>query len=151
LRGHRMVVIGFEDSSNGQRRVVVKDLVGGRALKDEQGEAGDEEWSWRDGAERQVRRVTKQVVASTGIGDADGDTLLPMLKSYPPNGGVGMRVRALWSYWPAEGVKDELGFPRGAEIGEVKDINGDWFWGIYAGRDGVFPGNYVKVVRVVTM
>ncbi|KAH7344326.1 hypothetical protein BKA66DRAFT_434250 [Pyrenochaeta sp. MPI-SDFR-AT-0127] len=36
LRGHRMVLVGFEDRDGGQRRIVVRDLVGGHALKEEQ-------------------------------------------------------------------------------------------------------------------
>ena len=39
---------------------------------------------------------------------------------------------------------DELSFPRGAEIREVVDINGDWCWGRYAGRLGLFPGGYCR-------
>ena len=63
---------------------------------------------------------------------------------YPPSGDAGLRVVALWSYWPKEGDDDELAFPKGAEIRECEDINGDWFWGVYCGRKGLFPGNYGK-------
>ena len=41
---------------------------------------------------------------------------------------------------------DELSFPRAAEIREVVDINGDWCWGRYAGRVGLFPGAFGRVV-----
>lgn len=143
-----MVVVGFEDGDAGQRRVVVKDLVGGHALKDE-GEDGAamHNWSWQDGRKRQSRRVSKQV--ATGPPTAfDGS---PLLGRLPPDGGVGMRVFALWSYYPADGVTDELMFPKGAEIREVEDINGDWYWGCYAGAKGLFPGNYVRVLSHVTM
>ena len=141
-----MVTIGFEDSASGQRRIVVKDLVGGYALKDDGPNAVGEEWSWRDGQERQVRTI------STGSPHTQlpPDTN-PLLSKYPPDGGVGLRVLGLWSYWPKEGVVDELAFPKGAEIREVEDINRDWFWGCYAGRKGLFPGNYVKVLDVVGM
>lgn len=61
-----------------------------------------------------------------------------------------MRVLAYWSYWPQEGVEDELAFPKSAEIRECEDINGDWFLGFYCGRKGVFPGNYCKVLENVT-
>ncbi|EKG10854.1 hypothetical protein MPH_11856 [Macrophomina phaseolina MS6] len=71
---------------------------------------------------------------------------LVMRKKFPPDGGVGLRAVALWSYWPQEGVLDELMFPKGAEIREAEDINGDWFWGCYAGGKGLFPGNYVRVL-----
>ncbi|KKY23268.1 putative ring finger domain-containing protein [Diplodia seriata] len=69
---------------------------------------------------------------------------LILKKQFPPDGGLGLRVLALWSYWPQEGVNDELMFPKGAEIREAEDINGDWYWGCYCGRKGLFPGNYVR-------
>ncbi|OJD36084.1 ring finger domain protein [Diplodia corticola] len=65
-------------------------------------------------------------------------------KQFPPDGGLGLRALALWSYWPQDGVHDELTFPKGAEIREAEDINGDWYWGCYCGRKGLFPGNYVR-------
>ncbi|MCJ1374224.1 hypothetical protein MMC20_005456 [Loxospora ochrophaea] len=149
LKGHRMVVVGFEDSLEGLRRIVVKDLVGGHALKDElEGASGNHEWSWHKGNEKQVRAVSNQVAASTGLAEA---SQVPLLQNYPPNGGVGIRALAQWSWWPGEGVTDELAFPKGAEIREAEDINRDWFWGCYAGKKGVFPGQYVKVLGVVTM
>ncbi|KAF2107180.1 hypothetical protein BDV96DRAFT_506723, partial [Lophiotrema nucula] len=105
LRGHRMVVVGFQDGEDGQRRIVTRDLVGGWALRED---------------DQQHR--------------------------FPPDGGVGLRIQALWSYFPGEGVEDELAFPKNAEIRESEDINGDWFWGVYAGSKGLFPGNYGRVV-----
>ncbi len=147
LKGHRMVVVGFEDGDVGQRRVVVKDLVGGHALKDEGAEgATTVNLSWQEGRERQLRTVTKQVASGSTVGEAS-----PSLVRFPPDGGVGMRVLALWSYYPSEGGKDELMFPKGAEIREVEDINGDWFWGCYAGAIGLFPGNHVRILDNVTM
>lgn len=111
-QGHRTAVIGFADSDVGLRRRVVREPVGGWALKEE-----------------------PHAPAS-----AAGQLVLP------PDGGVGLRVLALWSYFPAPGVEDELGFPKNAEIRECEDINGDWFWGVYAGRKGLFPGNYGRVL-----
>ncbi|KAG5302526.1 RING finger domain-containing protein [Histoplasma capsulatum G186AR] len=35
LQGHRMIIVGFEDHPDGQRRAIVKDVVGGHALKDD--------------------------------------------------------------------------------------------------------------------
>ncbi|KAL8901855.1 MAG: hypothetical protein Q9207_005001 [Kuettlingeria erythrocarpa] len=145
--GHRMTVLGFEDSPAGQRRVLVKDLVGGHALKNngnDDAEASlNQEWSWQDGQQRHTRKVARQVAA-------DGDSQAsPLLRRHPPSGGVGMRVLALWSYWPHEEARDELSFPKGAEIREAENINGDWFVGCYAGRIGLFPGNYVRVLDVV--
>ncbi|KAL8960062.1 MAG: hypothetical protein Q9193_003170 [Seirophora villosa] len=154
--GHRMIVIGFEDSSAGQRRVTVKDLVGGHALKndginDAAQASGmqQQEWSWQDGPQRHVRTVSKQAAGeSQGAPSPAG----PLSRRVPPSGGLGMRALALWSYWPREeegAHDDELPFPRGAEVREVENINGDWFVGCYAGRTGLFPGNYVRVLDVV--
>jgi hypothetical protein len=108
LRGHRMVIVGFEDRDGAQRRMVVRDLVGGYALKEEE----------------EMARVQR----------------------YPPDGGVGLRLVARWGYWPDEGVEDELAFPRGAEIREAADINGDWYWGVYCGVGKLFPASYVTAV-----
>ncbi|KAF2277049.1 uncharacterized protein EI97DRAFT_417035 [Westerdykella ornata] len=126
-RGHRMVVVGFEDRDGGQRRVVVRELVGGWALRDE---------AESDGSIHRYR--TPHASSSSS---SPSTTL-----RFPPDGGIGLRVLALWSYFPAEGVDDELGFPRHAEIREVEDINGDWYWGVYAGAKGLFPGNYGRIV-----
>ena len=63
-----------------------------------------------------------------------------------PSGGVGLHVLALWSYWPERGDIDELSFPKGAEIRECESINDDWFWGVYCGRKGLFPGKYVRQI-----
>ena len=149
LNGHRMTQTGFEDSPVGQRRIVVRDLVGGHALKQHPGseQSVSEEWSWPDGQSRQVRNVSKRVADSSN----EQQAATPLLRKYPPDGGVGMRAQALWSYWPQIGAQDELAFPKGAEIWEVADINKDWFWGCYAGAKGLFPGNYVRVVENVTI
>ncbi|KAJ9667060.1 hypothetical protein H2201_002895 [Coniosporium apollinis] len=154
-RGHRMLVVGFEERGDGQRRVVTRELVGGLALRDE--DEGDNQaittqrsnadaratpnWSWRDpdGTVRKARAGSGRETAPAGaVGMAQA--------RFPSDGGFGLRVQALWGYYPAEGVEDELMFPKGAEIREGQDINGDWFWGAYAGRTGLFPGNYGRVV-----
>ncbi len=136
--GHRMIIIGFEDSAEGQRRIVVEDLVGGHALNSE-----EKLWRWKDHPQ-QTQAGT--VTTANGRGFSSSTTHLndPTAGKYPPSGGVGKRVRAYWSYWPEEDVEDELAFPKSAEIRECKDINGDWHWGIYCGRKGVFPGNYCR-------
>lgn len=118
LHSHRMTVIGFEDRDGGQRRVVVRNLVGGYALREE--------------PPAQSPSHTTSSSSSPNI--------------IPPDGGVGLRIQARWSYFPAEGVEDELAFPKFAEITEAEDINGDWCWGVYAGRKGLFPGGYGRVV-----
>lgn len=195
-RGHRMIVVGFEDAESGQRRVIDKDLVGGRALKDEKNGAqqlpqqqqqqqksgaGSEEWRWQEQGQgrraKAVRAAGAAAPASSASASASTTSLLASSSSppssndnnnnniqtdpsqqqqqpsitqskptYPPNGGLGLHVLALWSYWPSDSVTDELAFPKGAEIREVEDINGDWFWGVYCGRRGLFPGNYARVL-----
>ncbi|CAF9923249.1 hypothetical protein IMSHALPRED_005876 [Imshaugia aleurites] len=139
--GHRMIIIGFEDSIQGQRRIVVDDLVGGHALNNTTDSEG-KVWRWRDESQQTHAETT-----STAVNGRSSNGSIPHPNDvtagrYPPSGGVGMRVRALWSYWPQEGAEDELAFPKGAEIRECEDINGDWILGIYCGRKGIFPGNY---------
>lgn len=144
--GHRMIILGFEDSSAGQKRVIVQDLVGGYGLKDNGNnpeQSMKQEWSWHDGDRRHTRTVSKSVAANEP--QDNGGTGSP-LRPYPPSGGLGLHVLALWSYWPRDEAQDELPFPKGAEIRETENINGDWFVGRYAGRTGLFPGNYVRVL-----
>jgi hypothetical protein len=150
LQGHRMIIIGFDDSRGGQRRVMVQDLVGGRALQEEPAkvipasaaQAPDAElqtWSWAD--KKCSKLVTTDVAKSVQM---QAGPSVPL----PPDGGTGMRAVAKWNWWPAEEAEDELPFPRGAEMCECVDVNGDWFWGVYMGRKGLFPAPYVKVVDV---
>ena len=173
LASHRMIVVGFEDHEEGQRRVIVRDLVGGHALKDEHvtrsassspatsglitsPELGSGDWSWKEGPERRKKASRLRAPAgshnsshapssdSTGAGTPTSQMVSPF-RRFPPDGGVGMIVHALWSWYPEEEVEDELVFPRGADIKEVENINDDWFWGCYAGQTGLFPGSHVKV------
>lgn len=146
LRSHRMIVIGFEDRDGGQRRIVVRNLVGGFSLRDEI-EASDAEpaattdadkWTWRDtdGSRQQFRSPNSANVSKVALS----------AQRFPPDGGVGLRIQARWSYFPADGVTDELAFPKFAEITEAEDINGDWCWGVYAGSKGLFPGGYGRII-----
>ena len=139
--GHRMIVIGFEDSVQGQRRIIVDDLVGGYAI-DNMTDSEEKVWRWRDESQQTQAETTLTAVDGRSLSGSVPHPNDPNVRKYPPNGGVGMRVRALWSYWPQEGAEDELAFPKGAEIRECKDINGDFFFGIYCGREGIFPGEY---------
>ncbi len=107
-----MAVIGYQDTSDGGHlRLTVRELVGGRAFKED------------------------EVSMSSQIPPG----------GLPPDGGVGMRCLALYNYFPGEGVDDELTFPKNAEIREVENKNGDWFWGVYAGKINLFPSNHVRV------
>jgi hypothetical protein len=152
LHDHRMIVVGFEDRDGGQRRIVVRDLVGGLSFREEEiartitesitptastTAPKEEKWSWRetDGSRHHSHSASSPPPSQ------------PQRRYiYPPDGGVGLRIQARWSYFPAADATDELSFPRFAEITEAEDINGDWFWGVYAGSKGLFPGNYGRVV-----
>ncbi|KAJ5164035.1 uncharacterized protein N7500_005865 [Penicillium coprophilum] len=187
LAGHRMIVVGFEDHEEGQRRVIVRDLVGGRALRDEHvaqsqsqtsspaaggpvasPEFGTGDWSWRDGPERRKKAsrlragpaltndTSRISVSASDLPNPPNSSAaatpiqnVPPFRRFPPDGGVGLVVHALWSWYPEEEVSDELVFPRGAHITEAENINDDWFWGCYAGRTGLFPGSHVEFVREV--
>lgn len=200
LRGHRMVVVGFEAHEEGLKRVVIRGLVGGYTLKDEyvirqqqhqyhstptspasifastaftnslttisSPEFGTGSWTWREGSERRKKASRSRCStvsfsagshglsganAGTGIAsETDTETDTPVTaRRFPPDGGVGLIVHARWSWFPEEEVKDELMFPRGAEITEAENINDDWFWGCYAGSLGLFPGGHVGVVGEV--
>jgi len=143
-RGHRMVVYCFADGAAGARRTVVRDLVGGHFLKDEDGGqaaegGGQQAWQWADGPQSRSRKTSR------AAGELAPDT------RFPPDGGVGRRCIARWAWVPDEGVADELMFPRGAEITEAMDVNDEWWDGCYAGAKGVFPANHVALLSVVTM
>ncbi|KAJ5513661.1 hypothetical protein N7463_003213 [Penicillium fimorum] len=189
LSSHRVIVVGFEDHEEGQRRVIIRDLVGGRALKDEHvaqsqlqsqtsspttggpvasPELGNGDWSWKDGSERRKKASRLRAGpastndtsrSSVSVSDPSNSLVssatatpiqgIPPFRRFPPDGGVGLVVHALWSWYPEEEVSDELVFPRGAHITEAENINDDWFWGCYAGRTGLFPGSHVEFVREV--
>ena len=156
-KGHRMVITGFEDRGDGQRRVVVKDLVGGWALKDEYYETSSQpfgtdagKWSWRDLEGEGERTTASRKSRAAKSTSTTNPTTTTTTTTLPPSGGVGLHCHAMWSYLPDHEAdpssKDELLFPRGAEIREAEDINGDWFWGVYMGDKGVFPGGYCIVI-----
>jgi hypothetical protein len=124
-----MIIVGYEDSQGGQRRVIVKDLVGGRGLHEEPSTVTDHsggdllKWSWGDGKhikgdDTHSRLVTTDVMKTAPIA-SPGMTIDP---------------------------DDELLFPKGAEVRECKDVNGDWFYGTYMGKKGLFPSPYVKIL-----
>ncbi|OJJ85320.1 SH3 domain protein [Aspergillus glaucus CBS 516.65] len=187
VKGHRMVVVGFEEHEEGQRRVVARNLVGGWALKDEHvnyqsssvssvhasssavaaasaaatsnatpiPEVGTGDWSWEEGPERRKKASRTRTPwnnpnnPSTEPAPAPPSPVQSNNRRFPPDGGVGVIAHALWSWYPEDGVEDELMFPRGAEITEGENINDDWFWGCYAGITGLFPGSHVRVLGEV--
>lgn len=190
LAGHRMMVVGFDELHvDGPHRVVVRELVGGRALKEDYVSSNVDSgpisgsrdwWSWAEtdapghNRRKQARHHLPTALRDSSSSSSSGSNIGVSTSNndghssnsgsingngtvnsnnnnasspFPPSGGVGLRLLALYSYYPEDGVTDELFFPRGAEITEAEDINGDWLWGIYAGAAGLFPGGgYVQVL-----
>ncbi|PSR94453.1 hypothetical protein BD289DRAFT_504134 [Coniella lustricola] len=142
LQGHRMVIVDFQEGKGGQRRYVVRDLVGGRRLRveDVASDASLERWIWPQGDSECERLVAKDVGATATQEPASAQ------QPFPPDGGFGLKAVAGWAWYPAEGVEDELLFPKGAEIMEIDDANGEWYYGLYMGNRGLFPSNYVKPI-----
>jgi len=144
-RGHRMVVGGFQEGRGGQRRAVVRDLVGGRTLKIEpvqNPESSLQRWYVHHANEKRYQRlVAKDVAASAAPLPESGAT-----EPFPPDGGLGAVAVAKWAWYPAPGSDDELLFPKMAEIREIEDMNGEWFFGVYMGAKGLFPSGYVKML-----
>jgi hypothetical protein len=135
-----MSVVGYEDREHGPHRMVVHDIIGGWALKEippTSTSTQQDVWRWKENDG--TAKTTTAASSLSKLATASPHAL-------PPSGGIGLKVQALWSYFPGDGVKDELSFPRHAIITEVENINGDWFWGVYCGSKGLFPGNYVRVV-----
>ncbi|KAK1827818.1 hypothetical protein QBC39DRAFT_375306 [Podospora conica] len=138
LRGHRMVVERYERDKRGfEWRRRVKGLVGGRRLGMEKkgGKEGVERWFWEEGGRKMERLVAVDVKRSVGEG------------GFPMDGGDAPKAVARWAWYPAEGVVDELMFPKWAEIEEVRDENGEWCSGWYMGEEGLFPAPYVRMVE----
>ena len=160
---HRMIVVGFEDIPLGQQRYIYKDIVGGYNTGNDDKSIATQngpQWKWHDQGQQRRKAVRgsnsnpdanpQSAVTAPHENDAVRISDSATEERLPPDGGYGMRVQAMWSYWPQEGATDELAFPKGAGIGECEDINGDWYWGIYCGRRGLFPGNFVRVIENVS-
>ncbi|KAJ9662167.1 hypothetical protein H2198_001518 [Neophaeococcomyces mojaviensis] len=168
--GHRMIILAFEadeDGDGGMRRVVKRDLVGGWKLTEDDmrawsashpatlGQSGQVAspphspplsnrgtWTWRDDSSS-GRKSTRSRTAT--LTSANGN----LASRFPPDGGFGKRGLVYYSYWPEEGEdgEGELRLPRGAEVGEIEDVNGDWWSGVYCGDIGVMPFGYVRELR----
>lgn len=144
LNGHRMTVVSFAEGKVGQWRYIDRDLVGGRALRSEPFETHGKnfhKWSWVQGEQRWERLATVDVRDTAPASDGS----VTFSQSFPPDGGIGSRGMARWAWYPKAGVDDELLFPRGAEISEIEDINGEWCHGTYMGTKGLFPAQYVRL------
>ncbi|KAF5668887.1 vesicular transport protein [Fusarium heterosporum] len=144
LNGHRMVIVAFTEGKVGQWRYVAQDLVGGRGLKSdaaekpEHRERGVQVWVWHENEHDFARLVTRDV-SETAPTESD------FTQSFPPEGGIGLKASARFAWYPKAGADDELLFPRGAEIKEIEDVNGEWFFGAYMGSRGLFPAPYVRL------
>ncbi|KAI0392929.1 hypothetical protein F5Y17DRAFT_332518 [Xylariaceae sp. FL0594] len=162
LRGHRMSIFGFVEGKAGKKRVVMRDVVGGIRLWMEDygdGSEGLEKWCWMVNGKEVFRLVTKDVGASLPSPEQEAG----MEIGYPPDGGEGGRGTATWAWNPAPGAVDELLFPRGAEIREIRELGGEgeggqgdgdgngdeeggiWSFGAYMGAKGLFPSAYVRL------
>ncbi|KAK1780326.1 hypothetical protein QBC45DRAFT_409035 [Copromyces sp. CBS 386.78] len=65
--------------------------------------------------------------------------------AFPPDGGTGTRVTARFSWYRSSPeARNELIFPKGAEITEVEVLNEEWGVGWYMGEVGLFPRGYVR-------
>lgn len=146
-RGHRMVMIAFREGGDGLYRYVSRDLVGGRSLRvvPVEGDPSVQRWCWKEGGKTMGRLVSVDVASSAPVCEEGEEDGVVMTGTFPGDGGGGMVVRARWGWLPSES-SGELYFPRGAEVREVEDLNGDWFAGRYMGQEGVFPAAYVVVV-----
>ncbi|KAJ9144038.1 RING finger domain-containing protein [Coniochaeta hoffmannii] len=141
LAGHRMAVIAYVEGKDGVlRRMTVRDWVGGRTLGFEEYALGLQVCYWIDNGVRKERLVTRDVAATA---ETDVGVRTRWTDEFPPDGGSGGRAVARWAWYPAEGAEDELLFPKGAEVREIEDVNGEWFHGVYMGAKGLFPAPYV--------
>ena len=177
--GHRMIIVGFEDREDGQRRVIVKGLVGGFAMRDTldpsspatpssaqnlptpstdpdapsppvRQDSGN--WTWKDSTDTGNTSRRRRINRSRHHWTSGADPSKPTastIPSFPPSGGIGLNCLAIWSCYPNPEDTDEIMFPRGAIITEAENINDDWLWGCYAGQKGLFPGGYVRVLEQV--
>lgn len=151
LQGHRMAIVGFAEGALGLRRRTFHEVVGGRALRVEPYDGPEAEaagvrlqkWSWKglDGASLE-RLVALDVAASAPQASSGTGT-----QQFPPDGGAGLVAVARWAWYPQPDTADELLFPKGAEVREVEDVNGEWCFGCYMGAEGLFPAPYVRVVE----
>ncbi|KAI1110009.1 hypothetical protein F5Y14DRAFT_386231 [Nemania sp. NC0429] len=146
LHGHRMSIVGFVEGKSGQSRVVIQDIVGGSGLLISAHESDRtlQEWSWYAEDSKVKRLVTLDVAASP-----PEEQQQQQQHDFPPDGGAGPQGQARWQWYPAwnptSDADEELMFPRGAEIREIREVNEDWSWGSYMGVHKPFPTPYVRI------
>lgn len=112
-------------------------------------------WVWKENAEgtrktRSRASTLTNAVSTTGPSSSSSSAYNnATVPRFPPDGGFGARGTALYPYWPEEAEPGdnsvrELVLPRGAEVTQMEDINGDWWSGVYAGDFGIFPAGFVR-------
>lgn len=171
--GHRMIVLAFEaDEEDGaMRRVVKNDLVGGWKMDEDEIKAWNVQhnlysptaspptspplttrgtWIWKENADG-TRKTRTRTSTLTNAMPATGPSSYTNANTvrFPPDGGFGSKGVAVYPYWPEEAEPGdasirELVLPRGAEVTQMEDINGDWLSGVYAGDFGIFPAGFVR-------
>ncbi|KAG9239358.1 hypothetical protein BJ875DRAFT_448516 [Amylocarpus encephaloides] len=154
LQGHRMIIIGFKNTHGGLRRYIAEEMVGGWSLKikpfvppptaSSLPSSDLQTWSWPSPLSKDYYKLVTVNPMNTPPPHIDG---VDQEEHFPPSGGSGMRCLARWSWWPAEDVSDELAFPKGAEVREARDVNGEWWFGTYMGKCGLFPGGYARILE----
>lgn len=166
-----MVTVVFEpdvsdEGDGGMRRVVKHDLVGGWKMTDADIRAWNSQhnlyaspptspplssrgtWSWKEDASGTRKGMRSRSSTLTSVSNGISGLSHSNMK-FPPDGGLGTQGVAYYAYWPEDGEDGagELKLPRGAEVREIEDVNGDWWSGVYAGDVGVFPYGYVRDFR----
>ena len=162
--GHRMLIIGFQESLGEQKRVVVENVVGGWRIPEEDTipdhstnspthTSGNIEGATSASISRTHRRSDSQSADPRGPGMPFA-TVRPSgdqsdRSHDPPLQDHSRLMRVLWARIPDEGPEnaDELELPKGAVISEVFELNETWSWGIYCRRGGLFPRAFAKEVR----
>ncbi|KAI1777929.1 hypothetical protein F4818DRAFT_408444 [Hypoxylon cercidicola] len=149
LKGHRMAIVGFTEGSLGLRRCTLHEIIGGRTLRTVPYEGPAipgveamllQKWSWKGANGSELERFVTVEVAATA------PALATSADHFPAAGGTGLRAAARWAWYPQAGTTDELLFPKGAEVREIEDVNGEWWFGCYMGAEGLFPAPYVRII-----
>lgn len=168
-----MIVLAFEaDEEDGaMRRVVKNDLVGGWKMDEDEMKAWNVQhnlcsptaspptspplatrgtWIWKENTDgtRKTRARASTLTNAAPVAGSSSYTNTNVAR-FPPDGGFGLKGTAVYSYWPEEADADdasirELVLPRGADVLQMEDINGDWWSGVYAGDFGIFPAGFVR-------
>ena len=104
-------------------------------------------WHWHDDPGSATRKSRSRVSMSAMLASLASEPAATQ-SSFPPSGGFGFKAQAMWSYLPADGDdgKGEIMFPKNAELGEIEEINEDWWRGVYAGEEGLIYARFARRV-----